>query len=801
MELRSLPLSLVLLPLVPCAVGLAGAQEAVIPAAAVPQAARLIEPGPRWTGRYIVHVVRDERGHAQAMRHLGALRRAGDRDAISAFLADYSTNVNGLQAPVIDLALEHGAELVDVSWISNSFAIEHASPAALQALVASPAVRLVQADAFADVSSMTIATDAAHHNSDYANTLLTPGGAAVDGSGVTLAMIDTGIDANMAGTGRPHAAFFPGGNPASTTGGGIGGSRILSAVNSSYYYPTQPAEDFHGHGTRMASIAAGARFNALPGVDDAAAFDASIRTFKISDDAFGGLASIFSMDKAFGDILAYPDVIVANMSYDGTPSPLQSPNVAIESATLADVFVTLSAGNFGADLSFAHGSYNAMVVGASDRDTKEPAVIAGAFTSAIGPLSDGRRYPHVLAVGEALTCAVLDNEASSIDSYGCSGAAAFVAGSAVLVRQANPALSALEVKALLLNTSEAITLGKPAAAGWGYLRTDLAVEAALAGKVVEGTVATGELKVHPLSLAAGEEAVVTLAWNRESGGDVTIDDLDLRVRDPLGAVVGWSASLVDNVEQLRFTAPSAGVYKVQVIPIWFDGDGMAEYALAGVTTASIDPSVCTPGPPVVLDQSPAAIPAMVQGFDPAFYSSANFVVLTGCNFLGVSAVKVGGTTISAKAVDDNILTFHMPIPAALGAVPLQVTGPGGTFTGTIQIAPADNVLNVTGNILGGALNMWIGGHPGDFYAIAFSPSAQPTIVPGLFSVDIGDGGLSLFPLLFGNLNTQNGVQQHAFMGVPGSSGLYFYSQGITLDALNPTPPWTSTNAATTIYTH
>jgi hypothetical protein len=192
---------------------------------------------------------------------------------------------------------------------------------------------------------------------------------------------------------------------------------------------------------------------------------------------------------------------------------------------------------------------------------------------------------------------------------------------------------------------------------------------------------------------------------------------------------------------------------------------------------------------------------MVQGFDPAFYGSANFVVLTGCNFLGVSSVKVGGTTLSAKAVDDNILTFHMPIPTVLGAVPLQVTGPGGTFTGTIQIAPADNVLNVTGNILGGALNMWIGGHPGDFYAIAFSPSAQPTTVPGLFSVDIGNGGLSLFPLLFGNLNTQNGVQQHSFLGVPGSAGQYFDSQGITLDALNPTPPWTSTNAATSIYTH
>jgi len=38
-------------------------------------------------------------------------------------------------------------------------------------------------------------------------------------------------------------------------------------------------------------------------------------------------------------------------------------------------------------------------------------------------------------------------------------------------------------------------------------------------------------------------------------------------------------------------------------------------------------------------------------------------------------------------------------------------------------------------------------------------------------------------------------------GVPGVVGQYFYLQGITLDGTNPTPPWTSTNPATTIWTH
>ena len=69
---------------------------------------------------------------------------------------------------------------------------------------------------------------------------------------------------------------------------------------------------------------------ALADVDDAPAFAASIRSYKISDDAFGSLASILSMDQAFKEILSDVDVVVANMSYDGTPSPAGSPNQTIE---------------------------------------------------------------------------------------------------------------------------------------------------------------------------------------------------------------------------------------------------------------------------------------------------------------------------------------------------------------------------------------------------------------------------------------------------------------------------------------
>jgi hypothetical protein len=41
-------------------------------------------------------------------------------------------------------------------------------------------------------------------------------------------------------------------------------------------------------------------------------------------------------------------------------------------------------------------------------------------------------------------------------------------------------------------------------------------------------------------------------------------DLDIRVYSPGGSQVGYSIDANDNVEQVRFTAPTTGKYKVKV---------------------------------------------------------------------------------------------------------------------------------------------------------------------------------------------------------------------------------------------
>ncbi|MEM7308465.1 MAG: S8 family serine peptidase [Planctomycetota bacterium] len=762
--------------------------------------AAFADPGPRWTGRWIVHVKRDAAVHESVMKQLGALRRADDTQGIQALVHDYERTVEVGHLPVIDRAIGGGAVVLETNWLSGTVVLANAGSELLEALDARADVRLVQPDTWAE-AQMEVATDAAHHNSDFANTLLTPAGANIDGSGVTVAIIDSGIDADHAGSSRPHATFFPGGNPANPTGPGIAGSRIVSSETVAAF-TSQSDEDTFGHGTRMASIAAGAKFNSLPDIDDAPAFGATIRSLKISDDFIGGgLASTVSMNNAFQQILLYPDVVVANMSYDGTQDPVASPNQTIESATLADVFVTLSAGNYGTDLGFAHAAFNALVVGAADVQTKEPLVLPGSVISAIGPLADGRTYPQLIAVGEALTCADMDDEAGSIDSFGTSGAAALTAGSAALIRQANPSLTQLQVKALLLNTSEEVVLGNPDAAGFGYLRTDRAVEAALAGDVVQETITTGVVKKHVRFFPAGEDATLTLVWNRESSGELTIDDLDLRVRDPFGNLIAWSASTVDNIEQIRLEAVEGGIYEVEVVPIKFDGDGMAEYALAGVDTMSIDPSSCTPGPPILLQQSPPGVPALTQAMGPPLVNPepVNTVTLIGCNFSGAAVVQVGSKFIPTKVIDDNTLTFDLGIAEQLGSVPLTIINGSGVLSDFLNVVPADNVLATSPTIDLGTLFLNIGGQPGDFYAVAFSPELIPTEIPGLLSVDIGNAAASLFPLLFGNLNTANGVEEFVFNGIPGITGTLFHFQGVTLDAATLALPWRSTNVGSVFY--
>ncbi len=700
-------------------------------------AAAQTSPGDPTDGRRIVALRSDAGAHSRTLRRLAALRRAGDRDAFLAELDALRAAQRPRQDELAAVVEAAGARVVERLWLTDALLIEDASGELDGLLEGHPLVERHQRNAPA-AFSLAQAIDAQHHDAIGAHAI------GLKGSGLHIAVIDSGIDLVMGGTGRPHAAFFPNGNPFNQTGGGIFGSRILSAVDLVLADGVDDAEDVFGHGTNMASVLGGAQFSVLPDLADGVAPDAKLRVWKIGNDNFPATtAGTLVMAQALNQAAADPDIRVANMSTSGSPSLFAAPNAAIDNAVLAGVFVAVAGGNAGSDLSIAHACYNAIVAAGAFEATKAPVSIPGYAISAIGPLPDGRTYPHLMGQGEAVTCAMQDTETVAGSTGGTSSGSAFIAGAALLVTEARPESTPLEVKALLLAESlPSSYTPDPSASGYGYLHVKNAVDAALAGRVVSETIGDGQTKRFQVDLNAGEFRNFALAWNRELTSASIVANLDLEVRDPGGAVVASSASLVDNVEHIRFLAQIAGTYELRVSAASAAGLPVT-FALAGASAHSVDDGLgCPGGAPTITGVSATTVPSIAAG--------PNQVTLSGCNFYGVHTVTLGGIdAVSFDAVDNATLTVHLPKAPALGPFPLEVTNENGSAVQTLNVvAPQPTLILHNSSFFSGQdAEFTLGSVPTDALVLLASLDPAPTIAPGIVDLAIGGGGSSLYPLV------------------------------------------------------
>ncbi len=196
-------------------------------------------------------------------------------------------------------------------------------------------------------------------------------GPGADGTGVTIAIIDTGIDYTHAafggvGTAAAYAAndpniIEPGSFPTAKVIGGydFAGTAYNANIASSIPVPDDDPLDEAGHGSHVASIAAG---NAVPGsVAAGVAPGASLYALKV----FGAAGSTnlvvnaleWAMDpNGDGDLSDHVDVV--NMSLGspwGAASPDNADVVASNMAVALGVVVVASAGNEG-DSSYVTGS-------------------------------------------------------------------------------------------------------------------------------------------------------------------------------------------------------------------------------------------------------------------------------------------------------------------------------------------------------------------------------------------------------------------------------------------------------------
>jgi membrane-anchored mycosin MYCP len=269
-----------------------------------------------------------------------------------------------------------------------------------------------------------------------------------DGAGVLVAVVDSGVDAT-------HPQL---------TGAVVAGLDLLDAGSDGRV-------DCVGHGTAVASIVAG---RARPGVAFRGVAPAAtvfpVRVSERGDDESGGRAAPLAEVAAAVRRCAERGARVINLSLT-TDRDDPALREAVRYARARDALVVAAAGNrfeAGNPLQFPAAYEGVVGVGAVQADgARVPASQTG---------------PHVdlVAPGADITAAA---RGGGYARYaGTSFAAAFVAGTAALVRQYHPELTADQVAQRLLATADALNPDPTSGFGAGLVNPYRAVTASLDAK-------------------------------------------------------------------------------------------------------------------------------------------------------------------------------------------------------------------------------------------------------------------------------------------------------------------------------
>ncbi|MFI0452229.1 S8 family serine peptidase [Actinomadura sp. 6N118] len=319
------------------------------------------------------------------------------------------------------------------------------------------------------------------------------------GKGVTVGVLDTGIDA-----GHPDLAD-------------------AVAASKDFTGNTKGVQDGNGHGTHVASIITG------DGVADrrfrGVAPDAKLAVGKVlGDDGSGSMSQVIAgMEWAAGQRLRVVNLSLgASLPSDGTDPVSTAVNTLTERT--GTLFVVAS-GNAGADGSVGVPGVAdaALTVGAVDGDDNR-----APFSSSGPRRGDGAVKPDITAPGVEIAAARAQGTELGepvgdhyVRASGTSMAAPHVAGAAALLAQAYPAWAPARLKAALMNTAKPNDTDTVYRQGAG--RVDV-------GRAVSQRIWTEE---GSLSFHVKEKVSKTVTFRNDSSAPVTLD-LGLTSQNPSG---------------------------------------------------------------------------------------------------------------------------------------------------------------------------------------------------------------------------------------------------------------------------
>jgi thermitase len=275
------------------------------------------------------------------------------------------------------------------------------------------------------------------------------------GSGVTIAILDSGIDTN-------HPDLV---------------GHIVAGYN--FVDGNSNVEDVHSHGTKTAGAAAASLNNGV-GVASVAG-QVKIMPIRVAN------SSLYATWSAIASGITYAadrGARIASVSFNGAAGSSAVLNAASYMKSKGGL-VFVSAGNSNVDPGYANTSSVVIVAATNSSDTK-------------ASFSNFGDHVHLSAPGEAIYTTTWGQSYTSIS--GTSFSAPITAGVAALVMSANPSLTSTQVENILFST--AVDLGSTGRdIYFGYGRVDAAAAVA-AAKSAGGTVVTTDTQPPTASISA-----------------------------------------------------------------------------------------------------------------------------------------------------------------------------------------------------------------------------------------------------------------------------------------------------------
>jgi serine protease AprX len=560
-----------------------------------------------------------------------------------------------------------------------------------RALAKRPDVRRVEADGV--VHALDDATDR-----DFGAAGARASVPGLDGSGIGICVIDTGVDPN-------HEQIAP-----------------RPVVFVDYVNGRTTAYDDHGHGTHVTSIAAGDG----TGGADAAAFGgvapaADLYAAKVLNSQGSG---------AYSDVAAaiqwchqQPGVDVVSMSL-GSPGTdgTDAVSLAVNNAVAGGEIVVVAAGNSGdapRTISAPGVAADAVTVGAvADHSAPvgtsrhDDGIWLAAFSSR-GPTISGLTKPDVAAPGVSVTAAAAGTGSGYVTYSGTSMATPYVAGAAALALEAAPATTPSAFKSALMSSALDVgPAGKDDEWGAGLVdvralvdtvrgqaptRTAFPAHERLTGAVPNngsvdvpitvGSEGIGVPLAVTVTLTSGQLSCDLLCQIGFSTGEWS-PDLDLELRDPSGAVVADSQCALSGVtcatgrqEVVGVLPQVAGTYVLRVYA-WSGGSGAGGSFAADVFHGPLSGGSAGPGPDP--EPQPNVAPTADAGPD----QTVKFNKRTGTATFTLDA--------SGSSDPDGTVTDYAwsESGSSLGSGErLTLTRPEGTYTFAVVVTDDDGAVS------------------------------------------------------------------------------------------------------------